>query len=163
MQSPGSCPGSCVWLCSLGGGDITGRLNLGNLIRDFQGLFFPNSSSFLWLASSIPPICSVLSCHEHNIKNGGGERLRSGIQEMWENSRKGDGDQKGQFLVSQLGILTEWVQPELTGTELVLGAGTAGYRSPGMLCLMILASTPTPLYNAPLQTLERPTLEPSCL
>lgn len=42
LGSAGSCPVSPVWLCSSEGGGIRGRLNLDNLFRDFQGLFFPS-------------------------------------------------------------------------------------------------------------------------
>lgn len=55
------------------------------------GTFFPNSSSFLWLAAQFPQICSILSSPEH-IRSGGGERLKMKTQEMGENSgEKGDG------------------------------------------------------------------------
>lgn len=56
-----------VWLFSLGGGEIRGRLNLDNLIMDFQDLFFPNSSSFLWLAGSVLPdlLSSLLPRTQH--------------------------------------------------------------------------------------------------
>lgn len=78
-----------AWLCSLGGGEARAGLNLGNLIRDFQDLFFPKSSSFLWLEAQFSRICSVLFSHGSSIRDGGGERLRRGIQETGENGRKG--------------------------------------------------------------------------
>lgn len=67
VQSAGSYPVSHAWLCSLGGGEIRGRLNLGNLFRDFQSLLFPNSSSFLWLGDTIPPdlLSSFLALAQH--------------------------------------------------------------------------------------------------
>lgn len=86
---PGALSREPAWLCSLGGGEARAGLNLGNLIRDFQDLFFPKSSSFLWLEAQFSRICSVLFSHGSSIRDGGGERLRRGIQETGENSRKG--------------------------------------------------------------------------
>ena len=67
-----------VWLCSLRGGEVRGRLKLGNLIRDFQDLFFPKSSSFLWLEAQFSQICSVLSSHGHNTRDGGRGKTKEG-------------------------------------------------------------------------------------
>lgn len=124
MPSARSCPISCVWLSSWGGGETIEKLNLGNLIRDFRVYSFPAVLASSGWPAQFSQICSILPSREHNIKNGGGERRRRKSRKWGRTTRKGDErDQKGPFLISQLRIWTE-MQPELTGP---------GYRSPGRL------------------------------
>lgn len=75
LGSAGSCPVSPVWLCSLEGGGIRGRLNLDNLFRDFQGLFFflPNSSRCPWLPQFPPDLHSSFSLVSTALEVGEGK------------------------------------------------------------------------------------------
>ena len=120
-----------AWLCSLGGGEARAGLNLGNLIRDFQDLFFPKSSSFLWLEAQFSHICSVLFSHGSSIRDGGGERLRRGIQETGENSRKGRW-RRAERIVPGLSIrnLSRVGAARTRRARAGLGGGNCGFQVP---------------------------------